>query len=114
VLLASRSLTQAKELLGLHWDSLQAIMERAVERGLERRELEHLRYLGVDEKSFGKGQSYISLLTDLEGSRVLEVMEGRDQEAAEFLFATLDEKQAPRYFEWVGAERFSRGGEEPG
>jgi len=93
VLLASRSLTQAKELLGLHWDSLQTIINRAVERGLERRELEHLRYLGLDEKSFGKGQSYISLLTDLEGSRVLEVMEGRDQQAAEFLFATLEEKQ---------------------
>ena len=93
VLLASRSLTQAKELLGLHWDSLQAIIHRAVERGLKRRELEHLRYLGLDEKSFGKGQSYISLLTDLEGSRVLEVMEGRDQQAAELLFATLEEKQ---------------------
>jgi len=93
MLLASRSLTQAKELLGLHWESLQTIINRAVERGLERRELEHLRYLGLDEKSFGKGQSYISLLTDLEGSRVLEVMEGRDQQAAEFLFSTLDEKQ---------------------
>lgn len=93
VILASRSLTQAKELLGLHWDSLQTIINRAVERGLERRELDHLRYLGLDEKSFGKGQSYISLLTDLEGSRVLEVIEGRDQQAAEFLFSTLDEKQ---------------------
>jgi len=59
VILASRSLTQAKELLGLHWDSLQTIINRAVERGLERRELEHWRYLGLDEKSFGKGQSYI-------------------------------------------------------
>jgi transposase len=80
VILASRSLSQAKELLGLHWDSLQGIINRAVERGLERRELEQLRYLGLDEKSFGKGQSDISLLTDLEGSRVLEVMEGRDQQ----------------------------------
>lgn len=93
VLLASRSLTQAKELLGLHWDSLQGIMSRAVERGLKRRELEHLRYLGLDEKSFGKGQSYISVLSDLEGSRILEVKEGRDQEAAELLFATLGEQQ---------------------
>jgi transposase len=90
VILASRSLSQAKELLGLHWDSLQGIIKRAVERGLERRELEQLRYPGLDEKSFGKGQSYISLLTDLEGSRVLEVMEGRDQQAAEFLFSTLN------------------------
>ena len=93
VILASRSLTQAKELLGLHWDSLQRIMNRAVERGLERRELKRLRYLGLDEKNFCRGQSYISLLTDLEGSRVLEVIEGRDQAAAELLLATLEEKQ---------------------
>lgn len=93
VILASRSLTQAKELLGLHWDALQRIMDRAVARGLERRELEQLRYLGLDEKSFRRGQSYISLLTDLEGSRVLEVTEGRDQAAAELLLATLGEKQ---------------------
>ena len=93
VILASRSLTQAKELLGLHWDALQRIMDRAVERGLARRELEQLRYLGLDEKSFRRGQSYISLLTDLEGSRVLEVTEGRNQAAAELLLATLGEKQ---------------------
>ena len=89
VLLASRSLTQAKDLLSLHWDSLQAIMERAVERGLQRRECEHLRHLGLDEKSFLKGQSYISLLNDLEESRVLEVTEGRSKEAADLLFASL-------------------------
>lgn len=93
VLLASRSLVQAKELLGLHWDSLQAIMERAVERGLARREREHLRHLGLDEKSFLRGQSYVSLLTDLEGSRVLEVRQGRDKQAADLLLATLSEEQ---------------------
>lgn len=96
MILASRSLTQAKELLGLHWDSLQRIMNRAVDRGLQRRELEHLRYLGLDEKSFCRGQSYISLLSDLEGSRVLEVVEGRERAAGELLLATLEEKQLAR------------------
>lgn len=93
VLLACRSLVQAKELLGLHWDSLHLIMERAVERGLARREREHLRHLGLDEKSFLSGQSYVSLLTDLEGSRVLEVKEGRDKQAADLLLATLSDEQ---------------------
>lgn len=93
VLLASRSLVQAKELLGLHWDSLHLIMGRAVARGVARREKEPLRYLGLDEKSFLSGQSYVSLLTDLEGSRVLEVEPGRDQAAAVMLLATLSEEQ---------------------
>ena len=46
-------------------------MERAVQRGLERRELAGLRHVGMDEKSFGRGQSDVSLLTDLDRARVL-------------------------------------------
>jgi transposase len=93
VILACRSLTQACDLLGLDWDAVQRIMDRAVRRGLKRRELEGLKYVGIDEKSFGAGQSYISLLADLEGSRVLEVMEGCDQATAEALWQSLPEEQ---------------------
>jgi len=60
VFLASASVSQACALLGIGWDTAQEIMRRAVERGLERRQLERLRYLGMDEKSFRHGQSYIS------------------------------------------------------
>lgn len=93
VLLACRSLVQAKELLGLHWESVQLIMRRAVERGLSRREGEQLRYLGMDEKSFLSGQSYVSVLTDLEKSRVLEVEEGRDKASGDLLLGSLSEQQ---------------------
>ena len=72
---ACGNVKSAAGLLGLDWDSVHRIMERAVERGLERRELETVPYVGIDEKSFGGGQSYISLLTDLSGSYVLEVAE---------------------------------------
>src|ERR1039457_4124092 len=93
VLLASRSLTQACDLLGLDWDAVQRIMDRAVKRGLKLRGLEGLAHVGIDEKSFRSGQSYISLLTDLDGSRVLEVMEGCDQETAQALWQSLPEEQ---------------------
>lgn len=93
VLLASRSVSQATDLLGISWDQAHRIMARAVERGVDRRELEDLRYVGMDEKSFGSGQSYISVLTDLEYSRVLEVSLGRDREAADILWETLPEEQ---------------------
>lgn len=59
----------------------------------KRRELEGLRHVGIDEKSFRSGQSYISLLTDLDKSRVLEVMEGCDQETAQALWQSLPEDQ---------------------
>jgi transposase len=74
VLLCARSVKQAAALLGLSWEEVEHILRRAVERGLSRRELEALKHAGMDEKSFRSGQSYISLLTDLEGGRVLDVV----------------------------------------
>ena len=93
VLLASGSVSQACALLGLSWDTAQEIMRRAVQRGLERRQLERLKYLGMDEKSFRRGQSYVTLLTDLEESRVLDVVEERTAEAANQLLDTLSPEQ---------------------
>jgi transposase len=93
VLLCARSLTQAATLLDLSWDEVEHILRRGVKRGLLRRELDGVRYVGIDEKSFGAGQSYISLLTDLEGRRVLEVVADRTQAAAESLWSTLSQPQ---------------------
>lgn len=93
VLEASRSVSQACELLKMSWEAAHRIMRRAVERGLERREAEELPYVGMDEKSFLSGQSYVSVLTDLVKSRVLEVVDGRDQVAAQCLLAGLSDEQ---------------------
>ena len=93
VLLASGSISQGCELLGIGWDTAQEIMRRAVERGLESRQLEGLKHLGMDEKSFKRGQSYITLLTDLDASRVLDVVEERTTEAADQLWETLSVEQ---------------------
>ena len=94
VLQASRSTQDAGRLLGVNWHQLQNIMDRAVARGLARRENEEVAWIGMDEKSFRKGHNYISVINDLEGSRVLEVVEGREGDAAkELITSALDEKQ---------------------
>jgi transposase len=93
VLLASASVSQACALLGIGWETAQEIMRRAVERGLERRQLEGLKHLGMDEKSFKRGQSYITLLTDLDASRVLDVVPERTSQAADQLWETLSAEQ---------------------
>jgi transposase len=93
VLFACASVSQACELLSIGWDAAHEIMRRAVERGLSRRQLEGLKYLGLDEKSFQRGHSYITLLSDLEGGRVLEVVEERTQEAADQLWGALTAEQ---------------------
>jgi transposase len=85
---------QAAKLLRLDWDSAQRIMERAVERGLERRQVTSLEYVGMDEKSFGRGHDYVSVLVDLTGARVLEVTEGRDEAAAQTAWNSLGNQAA--------------------
>ncbi len=93
VLLASATVSQACALLGISWDTAQQIMERAVARGLDRRQLEGLRHLGLDEKSFKRGQSYITVLTDLDQGRVLDVEEERTEAAAAAVWLTLSPEQ---------------------
>jgi transposase len=52
-----------------------------------------MEHIGIDEKSFGKGHDYVSVLTDLDQGRVLELVPGRTQESAEKLLKTLPESQ---------------------
>ena len=93
VLKAVRSKVQAQSLTDLSWDQVDRIMERAVVRGLHRRSLENLAYVGLDEKSFGKGHDYVSVLHDVIGGRVLDVVPERTRKAAETLWATVPEAQ---------------------
>lgn len=93
VLQACSSVKAAAELMGLNWHQVNEIKRRAVARGLERRQAVAVKYLGIDEKSFRKGHNYISLLTDLDRSRVLDVAEGRDESACDKLFEGLTEEQ---------------------
>lgn len=93
VLLASSSVVQAVELLALDWDSLQRIMTRAVERGLARRSLDEVTAVGLDEKSFGRGHDYVSIMTDLSARRVLDVVPERTTEAAKALWDCLPAEQ---------------------
>lgn len=85
VLKAARSVEEARKLLGLNWHQVEAIKARAVERGLSRRKDSEIRYLGIDEKQFRSGHQYISSLIDIEGSRVLEVVEERTEIACKML-----------------------------
>lgn len=82
IIQACSSLEAARLLLRLNWSSVNAIMAGAVTRGLAKREWEDLLYVGLDEKSFLKGQSYVSVLSDVKRGVVLEVSLGKDTAAA--------------------------------
>jgi transposase len=80
-------------LVKLDWHTVNEVMRRAVERGLERRREEPVPYVGLDEKSFLRGQNYASVLTDITGSRVLEVEQGRKLEDAKKVLSCLSPAQ---------------------
>jgi transposase len=91
--LKAASQSAVGERLGLSWDEMHGIMERAVARGLERRKAEAVSLLGVDEKAFRKGQKYFTLVNDLVRPRVLYVAEDRTQASLDGFWETLTEEQ---------------------
>jgi transposase len=79
--------------LGLTWDEVDGIMARAVERGLERRGACEPRRIGLDETSFQKRHEYVTVVTDLDGRRVLSVLDGRTRDLVDAHFSALPERQ---------------------
>jgi transposase len=77
----------------LSWHTVNAIMVKGVERGMARRQDEPIAHVGLDEKSTERGHSYASILTDLDRSRVLDVVPGRTLEDATELLRTLSPEQ---------------------
>ena len=62
-------------------------------RGLARRSAEPIPHLGVDEKSFRKRHRYLTIVNDLNRSRVLFVAEGRRKASLDGFWETLSEEQ---------------------
>jgi transposase len=91
--LKSASQPAVADLLRLSWDEMHGIMDRAVARGLERRAAEPIPHVGVDEKAFRKGHSYVTLVNDLNRNRVLYVAEERKRSSMNGFLATLTPEQ---------------------
>jgi len=81
------------EQMKLSWHEIHGIMTRAVKRGLERRKLEQISKIGIDEKAFRTGYSYMTLVNDLERGCVLYVAEGREQSSLDPFWSMLTTEQ---------------------
>jgi transposase len=75
------AISTVAEQLRLSWDEAAAIQARAVRRGLARRGEQPARHVGIDETSFARRHQYVTVVTDLERSRVLYVADDRRQES---------------------------------
>lgn len=81
------------ELLGISWDEAFGVMKRAVKRGQHRKAATVVPYVGVDEKAFRKGHSYMTVVCDLEHSTVERVIEDRKQASLEQYYQSLSKEQ---------------------
>ena len=78
--------------LGLSWDEVDGVMQRAVQRGLQRREVQLPARFGVDETSFQKRHEYVTVINDLDG-KVVYVADGRTKESLEKFYKQFDSEQ---------------------
>ena len=85
---------RAGELLRISWDEADGIKQRAVRRGLARREIVGLKYVCVDEKAVGSGQDYVTIVTGVISGKphVLYVGDGPDEAALN------------GFWEWLGKD----------
>jgi transposase len=89
VLQATQVQSRAAKILRLSADQMEHLMRKAVSRGLQRRDPNQpIAHAGLDEKSFQQGYAFATVLSDLKGARVVELVENRTQEAAKELLET--------------------------
>jgi transposase len=81
VLRECQTISGTCELLGVSWDEAALVMKKAVARGLARKPARPVAQVGVDEKAFKKGHSYVTVVCDLQAGTVEHVAEHRTRES---------------------------------
>jgi len=85
LLLATKNQTKTSQMLRINFKVLHNIMEKAVNRGLSRRNDHKIKYIGIDEKSMWKGHTYLTVLSNTEERCVIDVCESRTKPATKSL-----------------------------
>ena len=97
VLLQCQTVQGACRLLSISWDQARAVMDRAVQRGQERKEALPVPRIGVDEKAFRKGQDYMTVVCNLDRGVVEFVTEERTKDSLHRYFSSRTAEQMPSF-----------------
>lgn len=81
--LKETSLSGVAGLLELTWDQVAGIQERAVKRGLERREEQPIENIAIDETSFQKRHEYVTAIYDKDRDVIVDILNDRKSETLE-------------------------------
>jgi len=85
--------TGATHLTGTSWYEAWSVMEKAVQRGLSRKEKRIPAYLGIDEKSFAKRHRYETVVCDLRKGTVEAVLDNRRQDSLEGYYSQFSQEE---------------------
>ena len=99
VLQACQTVKGACALIGISWDQAWHVLERAVVRGISRKEAIAIARIGVDEKAFRKGHRTMTIVSDIDRGTVEFVAEGREKASLTAYFNT----RTPRQIEAIEA-----------
>ena len=91
--LKEASTSAVSRLMGLSWNAIDGIMQRAVARGLSRREAVFPTQIGVDETAFRKRHDYVTIVSDQQEGNVLHVGSDRRKETLKAWYESLTEEQ---------------------
>jgi len=79
--------------MGLCWNAIDGIMQRAVKRGLARREQRCPTKIGMDEIAHKKRHDYVTIVSDQTEGTVLHVGDDRKKETVKAWYDSLTEEQ---------------------
>lgn len=86
--------TALRRLVRVDWDTVGRIIERVMADGLDPRRLDNLFVVGVDEVSWRKGHSYLTLVSDHGRGKFVWGQEGKDAATLDCFFDELGEKRS--------------------
>jgi len=82
--------------MALDWETVKGAEVRYIRGLLRKRNLDGVTRIGIDEVSYEKGHKYLTLVTDLDGHRVIYATHGNDGRAL------------GRFLTWLGPKRARR------
>lgn len=80
LIMADMPRAKAAQLLRCNEKSLAEILSYWVNKAVEERPLDNVSSLAIDETSFRRGHSYVTLVLDTQRRRVIDVEQGRDKD----------------------------------
>jgi len=91
--LKEASIKAIAEQFRMSWNAVDGIMQRAIERGLAKRDLKEIKNIGVDETSYQKRHEYVTVVTDRDKRKVLHIEDDHTIESLDGFFEQLTDEQ---------------------